>query len=61
MDDSPSLSKAILPHPIHMLGFFHLEHKNEDLLITDGTHAIDICGSASQEKLMGEIPICYLC
>jgi hypothetical protein len=38
-DDSPSLNKAILPHPIHVfcLDFFHLKHKNEDLLITDCT------------------------
>jgi hypothetical protein len=31
---TPSLNKAILPHPIQVLCFFHLEHKDLDLLRT---------------------------
>jgi hypothetical protein len=40
---TPSLNKAIISHSIHVLflHFFHLEHKNQDLLIIDCTSTIN--------------------
>jgi hypothetical protein len=55
----PQQSYSTSPQPCVLLGIFHFQGKDQDLLRTSITD--NICDDASQEQLRSEIPTCYLC